>query len=96
MIIELCVSVPKSTCKIQCKIAVEHDFCNFEPFFLVNSQNPPIKIVRKFLHLLDQSNVDFEEELGKQAFIAVMISIASKLPSFGIGLGDIISKINLS
>ena len=31
----------------------------------MNSQNPPIKIVRKFLHLLDQSNVDFEEELGK-------------------------------
>jgi Ras GTPase-activating-like protein IQGAP1 len=33
----------------------------------VSSQDPPIKIVRKFLHLLDQSDVDFGEELGKQA-----------------------------
>jgi hypothetical protein len=32
----------------------------------VSSQDPPIKIVRKFLHLLDQSDVDFGEELGKQ------------------------------
>ena len=72
----------------RCKIAVQHDFCNFKPFFIVNSQNPPIKIVRKFLHLLDQSSVDFEEELGKEAVIVVMISIAFKLPSFGIGLGD--------
>ena len=31
---------------------------------LVNLKDPPVKIVRKFLHLLDQSDLDFEEELG--------------------------------
>ena len=51
-----------------CKTRVEHDIYWITlglVSFSVNSQNPPIKIVRKFLHLLDQSNVDFEEELGK-------------------------------
>lgn len=37
-------------------------------FFTVNSQDPPVKIVRKFLHLLDQSDVDFAEELGELTF----------------------------
>ncbi|CAB4017386.1 ras GTPase-activating IQGAP1, partial [Paramuricea clavata] len=39
-----------------------------------NSQDPPIKIVRKFLHLLDQSNVDFEEELELQKLKAQVVT----------------------
>ena len=27
-------------------------------------QDPPVKTVRKFLHLLEHSDADFEEELG--------------------------------
>ena len=31
---------------------------------LVSMQDPPVKTVRKFLHLLEHSDADFEEELG--------------------------------
>ncbi|XP_047585555.1 ras GTPase-activating-like protein IQGAP2 isoform X1 [Lutra lutra] len=31
---------------------------------LVGSENPPLTVIRKFVHLLDQSNLDFQEELG--------------------------------
>lgn len=31
--------------------------------FLVNAENPPMAVVRKFVHLLDQSDQDFQEEL---------------------------------
>ncbi|XP_025748376.2 ras GTPase-activating-like protein IQGAP2 isoform X5 [Callorhinus ursinus] len=30
---------------------------------LVGSENPPLTVIRKFVHLLDQSNLDFQEEL---------------------------------
>lgn len=30
---------------------------------LVNAKNPPMAVVRKFVHLLDQSDQDFQEEL---------------------------------
>ena len=30
----------------------------------VSMQDPPCKTVRKFLHLLEHSDADFEEELG--------------------------------
>ncbi|MBN3322721.1 IQGA1 protein, partial [Atractosteus spatula] len=30
---------------------------------LTGSENPPLNVVRKFVHLLDQSNLDFQEEL---------------------------------
>lgn len=30
----------------------------------VSMQDPPVKTVRKFLHLLEHSDADFEEELG--------------------------------
>ncbi|MBN3301610.1 IQGA1 protein, partial [Amia calva] len=30
---------------------------------LTGSSNPPLNVVRKFVHLLDQSNLDFQEEL---------------------------------
>ncbi|XP_053444291.1 ras GTPase-activating-like protein IQGAP2 isoform X2 [Nycticebus coucang] len=30
---------------------------------LVGSQNPPLSVIRKFVHLLDQSDLDFQEEL---------------------------------
>ncbi|XP_012577218.1 PREDICTED: ras GTPase-activating-like protein IQGAP2 [Condylura cristata] len=30
---------------------------------LVGSENPPLSVIRKFVHLLDQSDLDFQEEL---------------------------------
>lgn len=33
------------------------------PFPAVGSENPPLTVIRKFVHLLDQSNLDFQEEL---------------------------------
>lgn len=33
------------------------------PFPTVGSENPPLTVIRKFVHLLDQSNLDFQEEL---------------------------------
>lgn len=36
---------------------------NFPPHS-VSMQDPPVKTVRKFLHLLEHSDADFEEELG--------------------------------
>lgn len=30
---------------------------------LINAENPPMAVVRKFVHLLDQSDQDFQEEL---------------------------------
>nr|XP_033785202.1 ras GTPase-activating-like protein IQGAP2 isoform X2 [Geotrypetes seraphini] len=30
---------------------------------LISSENPPLNVVRKFVHLLDQSDLDFQEEL---------------------------------
>uniref|UniRef100_A0A8C5Q8B6 IQ motif containing GTPase activating protein 2 n=1 Tax=Leptobrachium leishanense TaxID=445787 RepID=A0A8C5Q8B6_9ANUR len=30
---------------------------------LINSEDPPLNVVRKFVHLLDQSDLDFQEEL---------------------------------
>ncbi|CAK6444329.1 unnamed protein product [Pipistrellus nathusii] len=30
---------------------------------LVGSENPPLRVIRKFVHLLDQSDLDFQEEL---------------------------------
>ncbi|XP_076995508.1 ras GTPase-activating-like protein IQGAP2 isoform X2 [Tamandua tetradactyla] len=30
---------------------------------LVNSKNPPLAVIRKFVHLLEQSDLDFQEEL---------------------------------
>lgn len=35
----------------------------FSSLFLVNAENPPMAVVRKFVHLLDQSDQDFQEEL---------------------------------
>lgn len=35
----------------------------FSCLFLVNAENPPMAVVRKFVHLLDQSDQDFQEEL---------------------------------
>uniref|UniRef100_A0A8U7P7I0 IQ motif containing GTPase activating protein 1 n=1 Tax=Corvus moneduloides TaxID=1196302 RepID=A0A8U7P7I0_CORMO len=37
--------------------------CLFSCLFLVNAENPPMAVVRKFVHLLDQSDQDFQEEL---------------------------------
>lgn len=37
-------------------------FCVF--LLTVSMQDPPCKTVRKFLHLLEHSDADFEEELG--------------------------------
>lgn len=33
------------------------------PFPAVGSENPPLSVIRKFVHLLDQSDLDFQEEL---------------------------------
>uniref|UniRef100_A0A8C4PG15 IQ motif containing GTPase activating protein 2 n=1 Tax=Equus asinus asinus TaxID=83772 RepID=A0A8C4PG15_EQUAS len=33
------------------------------PFSAVGSENPPLTVIRKFVHLLDQSDLDFQEEL---------------------------------
>lgn len=33
------------------------------PFPAVGSENPPLAVIRKFVHLLDQSDLDFQEEL---------------------------------
>uniref|UniRef100_A0A452RPA6 IQ motif containing GTPase activating protein 2 n=1 Tax=Ursus americanus TaxID=9643 RepID=A0A452RPA6_URSAM len=33
------------------------------PLPTVGSENPPLTVIRKFVHLLDQSNLDFQEEL---------------------------------
>lgn len=33
------------------------------PFPAVGSENPPLPVIRKFVHLLDQSDLDFQEEL---------------------------------
>lgn len=38
---------------------VKHAF----PFLAVGSENPPLTVIRKFVHLLDQSDLDFQEEL---------------------------------
>lgn len=35
----------------------------FSCFIAVCSENPPLNVVRKFVHLLDQSDLDFQEEL---------------------------------
>lgn len=35
----------------------------FSHFIAVCSENPPLNVVRKFVHLLDQSDLDFQEEL---------------------------------
>uniref|UniRef100_A0A8C0WY28 Ras-GAP domain-containing protein n=1 Tax=Castor canadensis TaxID=51338 RepID=A0A8C0WY28_CASCN len=32
-------------------------------FWLVGSENPPLTVIRKFVYLLDQSDLDFQEEL---------------------------------
>lgn len=32
-------------------------------FPAVGSENPPLTVIRKFVHLLDQSDLDFQEEL---------------------------------
>lgn len=38
--------------------------CLTHAFFLsVNAEDPPMIVVRKFVHLLDQSDQDFQEEL---------------------------------
>ena len=31
----------------------------------VYGDNPPVSVVRKFVHLLDMGDVDYEEEIGK-------------------------------
>lgn len=33
--------------------------------FVVFADDPPINVVRKFVHLLDQSDTDYAEEIGK-------------------------------
>lgn len=33
------------------------------PFPAVGSENPPLTVIRKFVYLLDQSDLDFQEEL---------------------------------
>uniref|UniRef100_A0A8C0HK29 IQ motif containing GTPase activating protein 1 n=1 Tax=Buteo japonicus TaxID=224669 RepID=A0A8C0HK29_9AVES len=55
--------VPAITC-----IQIRHIFTSvshplFSCLFLVNAENPPMAVVRKFVHLLDQSDQDFQEEL---------------------------------
>ena len=37
---------------------------NYVLFVSVSTADPPVKTVRKFLHLLEHSDADFEEELG--------------------------------
>ena len=34
-------------------------------YLLVYGDNPPVSVVRKFVHLLDMGDVDYEEEIGK-------------------------------
>ncbi|KAI4540087.1 hypothetical protein MG293_009128 [Ovis ammon polii] len=38
---------------------LKHSF----PFLAVGSENPPLRVIRKFVYLLDQSDLDFQEEL---------------------------------
>lgn len=37
----------------------------FNPFPPADVQNPPASTVRRFLQLLEQSDIDFSEELGR-------------------------------
>ena len=37
----------------------------FPSSFAVHGENPPVGVVRKFVHLLDMSDLDYEEEIGK-------------------------------
>ena len=34
--------------------------------FPVHGENPTLSVVRRFVHLLDQSDVDYSEEVGKE------------------------------
>lgn len=34
-------------------------------YFVVNAENIPLNVVRKFAHLLDRSDTDYLEEIGK-------------------------------
>ena len=43
------------------------DICfNFTgfPLFVVHGENPPVGVVRKFVHLLDLGDTDYTEEIG--------------------------------
>uniref|UniRef100_A0A8U7P912 IQ motif containing GTPase activating protein 1 n=1 Tax=Corvus moneduloides TaxID=1196302 RepID=A0A8U7P912_CORMO len=54
--------VPAITC-IYLLLSAISWCCLFSCLFLVNAENPPMAVVRKFVHLLDQSDQDFQEEL---------------------------------
>ena len=33
-------------------------------FSAVHGEEPPLNVIRKFVHLLDMSDIDYEEEIG--------------------------------
>ena len=41
----------------------------------MHGEEPPLNVVRKFVHLLDMSDVDYEEEIG--ASITLIIKLVS-------------------
>ena len=62
----VCLSVCSSVCLSVCPSAClsVHFYTSYFSC-VVSMQDPPVKTVRKFLHLLQHSDVDFEEELGE-------------------------------
>jgi len=40
--------------------------------FVVHAENPPLNVVRKFVHLLDQSDTDYAEEIGKNPTVRLL------------------------
>ena len=45
-------------------------------------QEPPVRTVRKFLHLLEHSDADFEEELGNRTPAPELNSVREKEVGF--------------
>uniref|UniRef100_A0A8C4T022 IQ motif containing GTPase activating protein 2 n=1 Tax=Erpetoichthys calabaricus TaxID=27687 RepID=A0A8C4T022_ERPCA len=49
---------------IRCSFTIMLKLLTYNFFTTAGAENPPLNVVRKFVHLLDQSDLDFQEELN--------------------------------